>query len=251
MARLSFFAYDGEKSWEVVILQMQFYSPTISNIPSVTVKKASFEKGGLSPQATAYAPSSATSKSQQPAVSTRELSEHAGSSKDSMQSINPHVRPGSSTSSTSDRVAATSASSAPGLSPSSSVGSLSSEKTTLNPFAKEFKLNPNAKSFTPSMATVRPPSPAAEGSYYYPANVSAMPHMHGLPVGIGMAPAFGGHQPVIYSPQAPVQSPQAYVHPNGPLYGQQMILGQPRQVLYMPSYPPVSRLQKSAYSFYP
>ncbi|XP_058108537.1 polyadenylate-binding protein-interacting protein 3-like isoform X2 [Magnolia sinica] len=206
---------------------------------SVNLKKASFDKGGLSPRATAYAPSSIPTKSQEPAVSARESTEHARTGKDATQSVNPHVRPGSSTSSTSERVVATSVSSGPALSPSSSVGSLSSEKSTLNPFAKEFKLNPNAKSFIPSQASLRPPSPASEGSFYFPTNMSAVPHMHGLPVGIGIGPSFGGHQPVIYNPQAaPVQSPQAYVHPNGPLYGQQMIIGQPRQVLYMPSYPP-------------
>lgn len=46
-------------------------------------------------------------------------------------------RPGSSTSLTSERVAANSAASAaPGLSPSSSMGSLSSDKSSLNPNAK-------------------------------------------------------------------------------------------------------------------
>lgn len=49
--------------------------------------------------------------------------------------INSQI-PGSSTSSTSERIAANSAASALGLSPSSSIGSLTSEKSTLNPNAK-------------------------------------------------------------------------------------------------------------------
>ncbi|KAK9149170.1 hypothetical protein Scep_007927 [Stephania cephalantha] len=157
------------------------------------------------------------------------------------QSVNPRGRPSSSTSSASERTGAAAASSSHGLSPSSSMGSLSSEKSSLNPYAKEFKLNPNAKSFTPSQTPLRPPSPASDGSYYVPANVSAFPHMSGLPVGIGIGPSFGGPQPVVYNaPAAPVQSPPAYMHPNVPVYGQQMIVGHghPRQFLYMPSYPP-------------
>ena len=50
---------------------------------------------------------------------------------------NSSQRPGSSTPLTSERVAANSAASAaPGLSPSSSMGSLSSDKSSLNPNAK-------------------------------------------------------------------------------------------------------------------
>ncbi|OVA08378.1 LsmAD domain [Macleaya cordata] len=155
------------------------------------------------------------------------------------QPVNPRGRPGSSASSTSECAGATSALIRPSLSPSSSIGSLSSEKSTLNPYAKEFKLNPNAKSFTPSQTPLRPPSPVSDGSYYFPNNLSAVPHMHGLPVGIGIGTSYAGPQPVIYSPQAaPIQQSQTFIHPNGHLYGQQMILGHPRQVLYMPNYPP-------------
>lgn len=53
-----------------------------------------------------------------------------------MEPMTSSQRPGSSTSSTSDRIAANSVASAPGLSPSSSIGSLTSEKSTLNPNAK-------------------------------------------------------------------------------------------------------------------
>ncbi|PHT45868.1 hypothetical protein CQW23_15026 [Capsicum baccatum] len=51
-----------------------------------------------------------------------------------------------------------------------------------------------------------------------------------------VGPSFSAHQPVIFNPQAtPV--PQQFFHPNGPQYGQQMMIGHPRQVVYMPSYP--------------
>ncbi|KAL4369341.1 hypothetical protein GQ457_05G035320 [Hibiscus cannabinus] len=143
-------------------------------------------------------------------------------------------KPGSSTSSNADSVAVVSASSGPGLSPSSSMGSLHSEKSTLNPHAKEFKLNPNAKSFKPSQASVRPPSPVSDGSFYYQTQVSPVPHMH-MPVNFGMGPSFPGHQSVVFNPQvAPLQSPQAYFHPTGPQYGQQMLLGQRPVMYYQP-----------------
>lgn len=149
------------------------------------------------------------------------------------QSVDSHGRPGSSTSSTSDRFGAASASTGVGLTPSSSVGSLSSEKSNLNPHAKEFKLNPNAKSFVPSQTPVRPLSPVVDGSFYYPANMSGVPQMHSMPVGVGIGP-FMGHQPVIFNAQVPPQSPQAYLHPNGPHYGQHMLVAHPRQLPYMP-----------------
>ncbi|XP_030525467.1 polyadenylate-binding protein-interacting protein 3-like isoform X2 [Rhodamnia argentea] len=152
------------------------------------------------------------------------------------QYMDSHGRPGSSTSSTSDRFGAASASTGVGLTPSSSVGSLSSEKSNLNPHAKEFKLNPNAKSFVPSQTPVRPLSPVADGSFYYPANMSGVPQMHSMPVGVGIGP-FVGHQPVIFNTQVPPQSPQAYLHPNGPHYGQHMLVAHPRQLSYMPSFP--------------
>ncbi|KAI3983095.1 hypothetical protein MKX01_035376 [Papaver californicum] len=157
------------------------------------------------------------------------------------QHVHPRGRPGSSASSTAESAQSGAAPTLarPGLSPSSSMGSLSSEKSTLNPFAKEFKLNPNAKSFTPSPAPILPPSPISDSSYYYPNNVSPVQHMHGLPVGVGMGTSYGGPQPVMYTPQgAPIQPAQTFLHPNGQLYGQQMIVGHPRQVLYMPNYPP-------------
>lgn len=204
-------------------------------------KKESFDKGVLSPNATAYAPSRGSSKGQEKTTSSSELSVSAASLKNqaATQPVVSRARPGSSASSASDCGNAVPTASGPGLSPSSSVGSLSSEKSGLNPNAKEFRLNPNAKSFVPSQAPLRPASPASDGSFYYPANVTAVPHIHGMPVGMGIGPSFAPHQPVIFGPQAAsLQSPQAYYHPNGPQYGQQMILGQPRQVLYMPTYPP-------------
>ncbi|GAB4842604.1 Polyadenylate-binding protein-interacting protein 3 [Ancistrocladus abbreviatus] len=145
---------------------------------------------------------------------------------------------GSSALSPSDDGSATLPLSGPALSPSSSVGSMSSEKSTLNPNAKEFKLNPNAKSFIPSQTPVRPLSPVADGSFYYLTNVPAVPPMHGMPVGIGIGPSYAGPQPMIFNPSAaPIQSPPAYFPANGPQYGQQMIIGHPRQIMYMPGYP--------------
>ncbi|MBA0811594.1 hypothetical protein Gohar_003474, partial [Gossypium harknessii] len=177
-------------------------------------------------------PSSLSKVSEKPSASG-DLTEGPASSKVTGEtpSVNARGQPGSSKPSNSDCVAVSSASSGPGLSPSSSMGSLSSEKSTLNPHAKEFKLNPNAKSFTPSQTSVRPPSPVSDGSFYYQTPVSPVPHMH-MPVNFGIGPSFPGHQPVVFNPQvAPMQSPQAYFHPTGPQYGQPMLLGQ-RQVMY-------------------
>lgn len=79
----------------------------------------------------------------------------------------------------------------------------------------------------------------SDNSFYYPAGMAAMPHMHGMSMGLGVGPSFAGHQSVVYNPQGtPV--PQPYFHPNGPQYGQQMMIGHPRQVVYMPTYPPES-----------
>ncbi|KAD6794719.1 hypothetical protein E3N88_05615 [Mikania micrantha] len=181
---------------------------------SLLPHKESTDKG-LSATATAYAPTVVSSTAQEKASFSE----------------------ASSTSESGN--AAPTAASAPGLSPSSSMGSLTSEKSTLNPNAKEFRLNPNAKSFVPSSAPLRAASPVSDASFYYPANVAPASHMHGMPVGIGMGPAFPSHQHVIFGPQGtPLQPPQTFFHSNGPPYGQQMLLGQPRQVVYMPTYPP-------------
>jgi len=142
--------------------------------------------------------------------------------------VNSSQRHGSSTSLTPERVAANSAASAPGLSPSSSMGSLSSDKSSLNPNAKEFKLNPNAKSFTPLTSPRPPHPPAPDATYYYPNNMGTAPGP-GLPVGMGFPQAYGG-QPVVYNAQ-PGSSPQGYMHP-GQQYGQQMMMGQTRPVYY-------------------
>ncbi|GMN36909.1 hypothetical protein TIFTF001_006386 [Ficus carica] len=177
-------------------------------------KKNGSDKGGLSPNATSYAPSHASLKGNENTNSPGELVEGPVSAKAhaQTQATNPHGRPGSSASSSSERAVVASASGGPGLSPSSSVGSLSS----LNSHAKEFKLNPNAKSFTPSQSPVRPPSPVADGSYYFQHSMTAVPQIPGMPVSIGIAPSFG-QQPVIFNPQGgPLQTPQTYFHPNGP-----------------------------------
>lgn len=203
-------------------------------------EKDGADKVGQSANATSYSTFHVLSKGNEKTSSHGEPLDATASGKapGEPQSVNSRGRPGSSASSNSERAAAASASSGPGLSPSSSVGSLSSEKSTLNPHAKEFKLNPNAKSFTPSQASPRPLSPVADNAFYHPPNVSAVPHMHGLPVGFGMGPSLAAHQPVIYPQVAPMQSPQTYYHPHGPQYGQQMLVGQSRPVFYMPNYQP-------------
>ncbi|TMX03974.1 hypothetical protein EJD97_012733 [Solanum chilense] len=168
--------------------------------------------------------------------SSRQKFEGAVSSKiqGAPQSTNSRVRPSSSVLSGSDGTGAASTSADNGLSRTSSVNSFSSEKSTLNPHAKEFKLNPNAKSFMPFQSPLRPASPVSDNSFYYPAGVATVPNVHGMPVGVG--PSFSPHQPVMFNPQAtPV--PQQFFHPNGPQYGQQMMIGPPRQVVYMPNYP--------------
>lgn len=203
---------------------------------STRPKRASSDKVGLSPNAAAYAPTSSTYGKNFPS----DVSENAPvKQRETTQSILNRAQPGSSTSSTSDFKNAVSASTITGLSPSSSVGSLASERSTLNPHAKEFKFNPNAKSFSPTKTSFRPASPVSDGSLYYSTNAPNVPHMHGSPVSIGMGQSFAGHQSVMFNHQAaPMQSPQTYYHPTGPQYGQQMLLSQPRQVLYMPNYPP-------------
>lgn len=188
------------------------------------------------PKADALDSLNATTKNQEKVSTLNELSEGAVLLKTQGASSSV-ARPSSSTSSTSDRGGVASTSAGRVLSSSSSVGSLSSEKSTLNPHAKEFKLNPNAKSYIPSQATVRPSSPVADSPFYYPANVAPASQMHGMPIGIGMAP-YAAQQPVLFNPQA-AQMPQPYF-PNATQYGQQMIYGQPRPVgpvLYMPGYP--------------
>ncbi|PIN14639.1 Protein interacting with poly(A)-binding protein [Handroanthus impetiginosus] len=200
------------------------------------LKKESTDKIVLSPNATAFDPSHASSKGQEKSSSLNELSEGPIPPK-TQGTASSLARPGSSASSTSDRGGVTSTSAGRGLSSSSSVGSLSSEKSTLNPHAKEFKLNPNAKSFVPSQTPLRPSSPVADSSFYYPANMAAVTQMHGMPVGVGLGPSFGAQQPVMFNTQA-APMPQPYYHPNGPQYGQHMMMGQPRPILYMPAYPP-------------
>ncbi|XP_041994997.1 polyadenylate-binding protein-interacting protein 4-like isoform X1 [Salvia splendens] len=197
-------------------------------------KPVPLDRGGAS-KTEAFDPSHVSAEGDEKPSSSNELSEGALPPK-TQGAAHFLARPNSSASSTSDRGGAASTSASQGLSSSSSVGSLSSEKSSLNPYAKEFKLNPNAKSFTPSQSSIRPSSPAADGPFYYPANVALMTQMHGMPVNIGIGPSFATHQPIMFNPQA-APLPQPYYHPNGPQYGQQMMIGQHRPVLYMPTYP--------------
>lgn len=98
-------------------------------------KKESSDKVYLSANATAFDPSRPSSRGHDKTLSSNELLEGAVPSK--AQGVTVSLpRPSSSASSASDRGGATSTSAGRGLSPSSSVGSLTSEKSTLNPHAK-------------------------------------------------------------------------------------------------------------------
>ncbi|KAG6727615.1 hypothetical protein I3842_02G134200 [Carya illinoinensis] len=209
--------------------------------PQLDVKKEVTDIGGLSRSVTYASSSGVQANDQEKTNFPGEQPEVVRSGKvhGETQSLISRGQSGTSTSSSSDSVGGAPAISGLGLSPSSSVGSLSSEKSTLNPHAKEFKLNPHAKSFIPSQMPVRPQSPVSDGSLYFPPNVSAVPHMPGMPMGVGIGHSFHGHQPVMYNPQvAPMQSPPSYFPANGPQYGPQMLLGHHRQVLYMQGYQP-------------
>ncbi|KAF8083830.1 hypothetical protein N665_0750s0016 [Sinapis alba] len=143
-------------------------------------------------------------------------------------------RPGSSISTNSENSAGSSTSTRPILSPSSSIGSYSSEKSTLNPNAKEFKLNPNAKSFKPSPTATRPQSPVPEGSFYYP----PVPQMPGIHIGYIGAAFPRQQQPMVYNNTTQLGPNQTFYPPNGSQYHpQQMIVGQQRPVLFMPPSP--------------
>ncbi|XP_047962949.1 polyadenylate-binding protein-interacting protein 3-like isoform X2 [Salvia hispanica] len=194
---------------------------------SNSLNKERCSKVGLSANATEFDPSCFSSKGPDKGSFFNELP--AGTSCPVAQGIASSLaRTSSSASSSSDRGGGTSASIVRGLSPSSSVASLSSEKSTLNPHAKEFKMNANAKSFVP-FQTPRPSSPVAENSFYYPP-------LHGFSSGVGAGASFAPQQPVMYNPPAAPMT-QQYYHPNGPQYGQQMTVGQHRPVYYMPTYP--------------
>ncbi|XP_042022604.1 polyadenylate-binding protein-interacting protein 4-like isoform X3 [Salvia splendens] len=200
---------------------------------SNSLNKESCLKVGLSANATAFDPSRFSSKVQDKGSFFNELPK--GSSCPEAQGVATSLaRTSSSASSASDRGGGTSTSAGRGLSPSSSVASLSSEKSTLNPHAKEFKFNANAKSFVPFQPP-RPISPIADNSFYYPPMATAT-HMHGMPSGVGAGPLFTAQPPVMYNPLATPMSQQFY-HPNGPQYGQQMTVGQHRPVYFMPTYP--------------
>lgn len=105
---------------------------------SLRAKKDDHNVGKLSSDATSYAPTSLGTSSEENKSSHKEVPEDSAPVKTqgAKQSTTSRGRPGSSTSSTSDCGGVASASSGPVLSPSSSVVSLSSEKSTLNPYAK-------------------------------------------------------------------------------------------------------------------
>ncbi|KAF7843567.1 polyadenylate-binding protein-interacting protein 3-like isoform X1 [Senna tora] len=171
------------------------------------LKKYGSDKVSLSLNTSSHAPPSRVlSTTQEKSVSPGDLTESSASGKVNSETkpINTRGRPGSSASSGSECVGGLAASSGPGLSPSSSVGSLSSERSTLNPNAKEFKLNPNAKSFIPSsQAPLTPMSPVSDGSFYFPANVTSLSHMPAMPISYGYGQFIGHPRQVMYMPPGP------------------------------------------------
>lgn len=120
------------------------WSWNVDSLSSLGGKKDGADKGGLSPNATSYAPSHVSVKDNEKVNPSGDLVEGSitGKAHGQTQNVNSHGRPGSSASCSSDCAAAASASSGPGLSPSSSMGSLSSEKSTLNPHAKVWLILP-------------------------------------------------------------------------------------------------------------
>lgn len=98
-------------------------------------KKESYETVGLSAHATAFDPSHVPHKVQENVDSSNELSE-GKTPPNTRGTASSLARPSSSASCTSDHGGAALTSTGCGLSPSSSVGSFSSEKSTLNPHAK-------------------------------------------------------------------------------------------------------------------
>ncbi|GAA0149728.1 RNA metabolism protein [Lithospermum erythrorhizon] len=202
---------------------------------SLKLKEEDSGKARLSADATSYAPPLSSLKLHDKGSSPSEkpVAEVFSKTQGTSQSSNSRSGPSISTSSNSDNGIPASTSGGPRISPSSSMGSLTSEKSTLNPHAKEFRLNPKAKSFSPSQTPMRPASPVSDGSLYYHANMATVPHMHGMPVGVGLRHTYPAHQPVVFNPQS-APTAQAYFPPGGP----QMMFGHPRQQLvYMPPYP--------------
>ncbi|XP_004517145.2 uncharacterized protein [Cicer arietinum] len=150
---------------------------------SLYLKKDGSDKGVLSPNASSYAPSShILAKSHEKIGTPRDSAEGLAYGKANGETKHLNSRGASYG---SDSMRGVAASRGSGLSPSSSVGSLSSEKSSLNPNAKEFKLNPNAKSFIPSPA--RPPTPVSDSSFYFPTTVNTVPNMPGVPMSIGVS----------------------------------------------------------------
>ncbi|KAK6128041.1 hypothetical protein DH2020_038205 [Rehmannia glutinosa] len=222
-----------DKEKQLVLDQSRSSKAGADSDSLLRLKKESSDKVALSPNATAFDPSHASSKGQEKVISSNELPEGA---------VPPKTQGNPSSLAR----------------PVVLLHLLPIVEVLLQlPLAEDYhqvhllvrcpqrsrclihmlRLNPNAKSFIPSQTPLRPSSPVSDSPFYYPANVASVTQMHGMPVGIGMGPSFAPQQPVIFNPQA-APMPQPYYHPNGPQYGQQMMIGQPRPVLYMPAYHP-------------
>eukprot|EP00249_Psilotum_nudum_P015390 c25304_g2_i1 orf=1-2427(-) len=191
--------------------------------------------------------------------------------------------------------------SSPASSLTSSTSTTSAKKSNFDLNAKEFKLNPNAKVFTPSIASIRSSASVVQSPIYMQGAIPLAP-MQSISVGIGVNPlmqqpgqsgkyaqlnslpvsastpflqtpvtytpgvsggimppslpgqstmkthphvqqpmsghSFISQQPIRFTSQGPpVQPAPAYLHPNGQLYSQQMMFGQPGQVLYIQPFP--------------
>ena len=87
---------------------------------------------------------------------------------------------------------------------------------------QEFKLNANAKSFTPNFTPLRPPSPVLQGPVYVPGMIPPVSPIQTMPAGVNPLLQTAARYPP-YSPGAPpyIPSPTVYT----PVSGAPVIVG--------------------------
>jgi hypothetical protein len=105
-------------------------------------------------------------------------------------------------------------------------------------FCQEFKLNPNAMSFTPSFTPLRPPSPVIQGPLYVPGMMVPVPPIQTVPVGAN-SQSTGRYPP--YSPGAiSYMPPPPYTPVSGALVPPPLSGGQPAMKMLPQLQQPVS-----------